>query len=214
LLRQICGKHVTDNRICVVGVVLIIWKSFTYLLVILVFSAAATLAQAQNGSNNGNGNSGTGTGNGNGAGSGNSTSSTASVRQRLQAPAIAAPGLAAAGIEACLGSVSVGGSGAGFGLTIGSTTLDKGCNIRLYARTLLAMGYKEAATQMLCYDADVAGALAAQGIQCRVGPMATGVAGVQQPAQRTLTAQSADSAPPRRKKCRNYDIFFGCRDPD
>ena len=44
--------------------------------------------------------------------------------------------------------------------------------------------------------------------------MATGVAGVQQPAQRTATAQTADSEPPKRKKCRNYDIFFGCRDPD
>jgi hypothetical protein len=191
-------------------------KGLAFFLTVLLLVATTSLAQAQSGTNNGNNNSGTGVGNGNGSGSGNTVSanggSNVNVRQRLQAPAVAAPGLAAAGFEACLGSVSVGGSGAGFGLSVGSTTLDKGCNIRLYARTLFAMGYKDAATQMLCYDADVAGALATQGIQCHVGPAATGVAAVQQPAQRATVAQAGDDGQPRRRKCRNYDIFFGCRD--
>ena len=83
-----------------------------------------------------------------------------------------APGLAAAGIEACLGSASVGGSGAGFGLTIGSTLVDRGCELRLYSRALYAMGYKRAATELLCNDPDVARALAEDGYICPTPVMA------------------------------------------
>lgn len=192
-------------------------KSIIYFLTVATFLAAASLAQAQNGTNNGN-NSGAGSGNGNGNGNitGNVGGATLNHRDRRQAPAAIAPGLAAAGIEACLGSVSVGGSGAGFGFSFGTTKLDQGCNIRLYARTLQAMGYRRAATQMLCYDADVAGALATEGIRCQVGPRAApvaGVAGVQQPAQRYARgAEPAQVAAAPRRKCMKYDLFRGCLD--
>jgi hypothetical protein len=189
-------------------------KLITWFCAALAFFTFATLAQAQIGTGNGTGaGSGNGNGNGNGNITGNVGGSTVTLKDRRQAPAVVAPGLTAAGIEACLGSVSVGGSGAGFGLTVGSTTLDKGCNIRLYARTLNALGYRTAATQMLCYDPEVAGALAIQGIRCEVGPLAvpqTGVAGVQQPAQRVV--QAAEAAPAPKPKCMRYDIFRGCLD--
>ena len=192
-------------------------KGIVYFFTIVIFLTAASLAQAQNGTNNGN-NSGDGSGNGNGNGNitGNVGGATLNNRDRRQAPAAFAPGLAAAGIEACLGSVSVGGSGAGFGFSFGTTKLDQGCNIRLFARTLQAMGYRRAATQMLCYDADVAGALATEGIRCQVGPRAAssaGVAGVQQPAQRYARgATVAPAAYAPRRKCMKYDIFRGCLD--
>ena len=189
------------------------WKSIAYLCTILAFIGAASVAHAQNGSNNGN-NSGDASGNGNGNGNitGNVGGNSLKYRDQRQAPAAVAPGLAAAGIEACLGSVSMGGSGAGFGLSFGTTKLDPGCNIRLYSRTLYAMGYRKAATQMLCYDADVAAALATQGIRCQVGPLAapdTAVLAERMPAQRYV---SEAAAPPARKKCMRYDIFRGCLD--
>ena len=137
------------------------------------------------GSGNGNGN-----GNGNGsnnttstsasAGSNNTTSTSASAggsavtlnNNRRNAPAITAPSLAAAGIETCLGSNSVGGAGPGFGVTIAGTITDRGCNLRLYSRTLYSMGHKLAATQILCNDPVVAAALALEGVRCLVGPAA------------------------------------------
>ena len=163
---------------------------------------ATTVAHAQviNGSGNGNNNSGLGSGNGNGngngngsnnttstsasAGSNNTTSTSASAggsavtlnNNRRNAPAITAPSLAAAGIETCLGSNSVGGAGPGFGVTIAGTTTDRGCNPRLYSRTLYSMGHKLAATQILCNDPDVAAALALEGVRCLVGPAAEAAA--------------------------------------
>lgn len=141
---------------------------------------AATAAQAQVGSGNGNGNSGAGNGNGNGntstntlsASAGAGASSALTIRGGRNTPSILAPGLAAAGIESCLGSASVGGAGPGFGITIGSTTTDKGCNLRLYARTLYSLGHTVAATQILCNDPEVAAALAVEGVRCLSGASA------------------------------------------
>lgn len=150
------------------------------LAALVLASLVATDARAQlvSGNNNGNAGSGIGSSNGNGNGNGNgsnntvaggTSSSAVNVRSRQQAPAIVAPGLTAAGIESCLGSTSIGGAGPGFGVTIGGTTTDRGCNLRLYSRTLYALGHRVAATQILCNDPDVAQALLAEGIQCRVG---------------------------------------------
>lgn len=142
-----------------------------------------TAAQAQSGSGNGIGNSGAGNGNGNGNGSNNvlaagaaaGASSSVSIGgsgsgSGRNTPGVWAPGLAAAGIESCLGSASVGGAGPGIGVTIGGTLTDKGCNLRLYARTLYSLGHPVAATQILCNDPDVALALAVEGVRCLAGP--------------------------------------------
>jgi hypothetical protein len=65
-------------------------------------------------------------------------------------PAVFAPGLTAAGLETCLGSVSGGGSIVGFGATFGTTIPDPGCAARLDARTLWSFGLRRAAIARLC----------------------------------------------------------------
>jgi hypothetical protein len=66
-----------------------------------------------------------------------------------------APGLTAAGLETCLGSVSGGGSALGWGATFGTTVPDPGCAARLDARTLWSFGLKAAAIARLCLMSDV-----------------------------------------------------------
>jgi len=70
-------------------------------------------------------------------------------------PTVFAPGLAAAGIETCLGSVSGGGSWLGTGISFGGTTPDVSCSARLDARTLWAFGLRKAAVARLCLNPDM-----------------------------------------------------------
>src|SRR6202167_2208807 len=71
------------------------------------------------------------------------------------APTIVAPGLAAAGVETCLGSASGGLSVMGGGFTFGATKVDEGCTIRLLARQLYAFGFKTAALALMWQDGRV-----------------------------------------------------------
>jgi hypothetical protein len=71
------------------------------------------------------------------------------------APSMVAPGLAAAGLETCLGSASGTVSAIGFGIGGGSTYADEGCQARLDSRTLFAYGLKEAAVARLCQRSQV-----------------------------------------------------------
>jgi hypothetical protein len=87
-------------------------------------------------------------------------------------PTVVAPGLAAAGVETCLGSASGGLSLMGTGLTFGSTVPDPGCNLRLTARQLYAFGYKSAAIALMCQDQRVAEAMATVGAACPLPQMA------------------------------------------
>ena len=91
------------------------------------------------------------------------TNTTAKI---TNVPNVYAPGLAAAGSEVCLGSISAGGSGAGFGLTIGGTIVDRECQLRLNARTLAVLGYPVAARETMCLDPDVRQAMLAAGTPC------------------------------------------------
>jgi hypothetical protein len=70
-------------------------------------------------------------------------------------PSVFAPGLAAAGLETCLGSVSGGGSFVGTGFSFGTTIPDPGCGARLDARTLWSMGLKKAAVARLCLNPEI-----------------------------------------------------------
>lgn len=126
---------------------------------------------------------------------------------RRYAPPVTAPSLAAAGIETCLGSNSVGGSGSGFGVTIAGTVPDRPCNLRLFSRTLYNLGYRTAATQILCNDPDVAAALAIEDVHCNVGVAAEAVL-------RAETRAEAPAETPSRTAaiCENYDLFRGCLD--
>lgn len=79
-------------------------------------------------------------------------SGTQTVRS---APSMVAPGLAAAGLETCLGSASGTVSAVGFGIGGGSTYKDEDCTARLDSRTLYSMGLKAAAVARLCQRPDV-----------------------------------------------------------
>ena len=70
-------------------------------------------------------------------------------------PSTVAPGLAAAGLETCLGSASGTVSAVGFGIGGGSTYRDEDCTARLDSRTLFAMGLKSAAVARLCVRPDI-----------------------------------------------------------
>ncbi len=81
-------------------------------------------------------------------------------------PTVVAPGLAAAGVETCLGSAAGGISLMGGGVTFGSTKVDDGCTIRLLARQLYAFGFQKAAVALMCQDERVAAAMSAAGSPC------------------------------------------------
>jgi len=70
-------------------------------------------------------------------------------------PSVFAPGLSAAGLETCLGSVSGGGAFVGTGFSFGTSIPDTGCAARLDARTLWSMGLKKAAVARLCLNDDI-----------------------------------------------------------
>src|SRR5215218_8918587 len=84
------------------------------------------------------------------------TNSTVPAEQTVKnVPSIVAPGLAAAGLETCLRSVSGGGAFVGTGFSFGTTIPDPGCAARLDARTLWSMGLKKAAVARLCLNGEI-----------------------------------------------------------
>lgn len=96
----------------------------------------------------------------------NMTDPPSTTNLLLAAPNVVAPGLAAAGVETCLGSASGGLSVLGGGFTFGSTTVDEGCTIRLLARQLYAFGLQKAALALMCQDQHVVAAMYAAGSPC------------------------------------------------
>lgn len=121
------------------------------------------------GGQGGQGGTGIGVATGGNAGGGSATinsnvpaNTTATVQQNIRnsgsisnVPAVFAPGLSSAGLETCLGSVSVGASWLGTGLTGGGSIPDAGCDARLSARTLWSFGLRRAAVARLCLDASI-----------------------------------------------------------
>ncbi len=97
----------------------------------------------------------------------NPASTTSTSKNRLiTPPPVGAPGLAAAGVETCLGSAAGGVSVMGGGVSFGSTKVDEGCTIRLLSRQLFAFGYQKAALALMCQDEHVAVAMEAAGMSC------------------------------------------------
>lgn len=94
--------------------------------------------------------------------------STTSTTRLITPPSLGAPGLAAAGVETCLGSSSGGVSLMGGGFTFGSTSVDEGCTIRLLSRQLFAFGMQRAAIALMCQDQRVSAAMEASGSPCPV----------------------------------------------
>lgn len=96
----------------------------------------------------------------------NITNPASSTTRLITTPTVVAPGLAAAGIETCLGSSAGGISLMGGGITFGSTKVDDGCTIRLLARQLFAFGFQNAAVALMCQDKRVAVAMNAANSAC------------------------------------------------
>jgi hypothetical protein len=96
----------------------------------------------------------------------NSSDPPSTTSRVISAPTVVAPGLAAAGVETCLGSASGGLSAMGGGFTFGTTTVDEGCTIRLLARQLYAFGFQHAALALMCEDKHVVVAMYAAGSPC------------------------------------------------
>ena len=87
------------------------------------------------------------------------------------APSVYAPALTTTLTETCMGSTSVGGSGIGFGISVGSTWNDGQCVRRLNAREMAqTLGDRDAARALMCQDDDVAAAYAAVGQSCTEAP--------------------------------------------
>lgn len=84
--------------------------------------------------------------------------------ERSAGSAFAAPLAASNGT--CSGSTSAGAQGASFGVSIGSTWTDIGCDARYDAQALQAMGMRSAAIARLCAKPEIAQAMEAAGTPC------------------------------------------------
>jgi hypothetical protein len=84
-----------------------------------------------------------------------SNSSVPANQTLKNVPSVFSPGLTAAGLETCLGSVSAGGAFVGTGISFGTTVPDPACAARLDARTLWSMGLKKAAVARLCLNGEI-----------------------------------------------------------
>lgn len=89
---------------------------------------------------------------------------TYQARRREAATAYAAPLAASNGT--CMGSSSVGGQGAAFGISFGTTWRDSDCDMRYDAQALQSVGMADAAVARLCQKAEIASAMEAAGTPC------------------------------------------------
>lgn len=77
-----------------------------------------------------------------------------------QVPVAIAPSLVTSNSsDVCLGSISGSVSGGGFGISAGTTTLDRDCVQRRDIRLLHNLGHPDAALAMMCQDAEMGKAL-------------------------------------------------------
>lgn len=139
----------------------------------------------------------------------------------LSAPPVGAPSLAAAGLETCLGSMALGLSVPGAGANFGTTTVDKGCDARLDARTLAAFGLKNEAFSRLCMKEEIAlsmpqvcaSAIAATRAATLVPVVAQNAApltAVYASKDYVYTQEPPSAAGP--PPCKRYELLRGCVD--
>ena len=81
-----------------------------------------------------------------------------------QAPPAFAPNLVAAP-ETCMGSTAIGASTPFGGVSVGSTYKSDDCELRMFARSLQALGQSDAALALLAQNEKVAAALKASGFK-------------------------------------------------
>lgn len=80
-----------------------------------------------------------------------------------QAPPVVLGGLTAVP-ETCMGSTQVGGSSIFGGLAFGTTWSSESCELRMFARSLMALGLRDAAVALLAQNEKVSKALEDAGV--------------------------------------------------
>lgn len=171
-------------------------------------ASVSSLKNSGNSKSNSNSNQRQSQTQGNNNGSQTIISNTPANQTINNVPNVYAPGLAAAGAEVCLGSVSAGGAGAGIGVSIGGTYVDTECQLRLNARTLATLGYTVAAREEMCLDSQVRAAMLAAGTPCAAD------LGARAAPYNALASQSSYVAPPVQEASaqgceRRYQLFGG-----
>lgn len=83
------------------------------------------------------------------------TNNYEAVDLRDNTPDAYAPPLATSN-GTCMGSSSIGGSGPGLGLSVGSTWRDDACSRRYNAQMMHALGHADVAVNIMCQDESVA----------------------------------------------------------
>lgn len=71
------------------------------------------------------------------------------------------------GFDTCLGSASGGAQTVGFGVSFGTTKVDKNCVRLKNASALNSLGHREAAVALMCQNADVRKAMETAGTPCK-----------------------------------------------
>lgn len=139
-----------------------LWLDFVFLLLL-----GGLAAQAANSNANSSSNAYAGVSTGNNSPSYNFSRNENTVPR--QAPAAFAPGLIV-GPEVCAQSISIGASSPVGGLSFGTTVMDEGCDARVTARMLAAMGQHEAALAIMCQLPRVRAAMQEIGTPCPGSP--------------------------------------------
>lgn len=130
----------------------------------IAFAALATTALAQTTSNS---TSASNSVSASGASIVNNGPSTVTTKGHIDSTVAAfAPGLTAAGINSCAGSVSGGVGGTGFNFGIGGTYEMDECTARANAAALAGLGQNLAALESLCQSPKMRAALNASGTVC------------------------------------------------
>jgi hypothetical protein len=93
------------------------------------------------------------------------TAAAESLKPIKNTPAIGLSQLTSSN-DTCMGSVSVGGSGPGFSIGVGTTFTDGNCVMLKNSRELWNMGMKGAAMALMCNDANNKAALELTGYEC------------------------------------------------
>jgi len=101
---------------------------------------------------------------------GNTTSVTDSsvyedTKQHKNTPSMGVAGLTASNLT-CLGSASVSGAIAGFGIGGASTVMDESCNLRQMSIRLQQLGMYDASQRIMCQDESVKVAMELTGFDC------------------------------------------------
>lgn len=136
-------------------------------------NSAATGGSVKNSGNSKNTNRNDNNSNATSYGSVATTAQSSSVNvggDTYQAPRIPVASAWAAPLTAsngtCMGSSSMGAQGVGFGVSIGSTWNDAGCDRRYNAQALAAVGMRQAAVALLCQDPNIKAAMETAGTPC------------------------------------------------